>query len=408
MATLALSGGTAAAAAGRLGAVSSSKKVTSASSLSPSATLDISPFTPRLATPRGAAIVPARHSKLSSKTRLAASKFQKISVSDDAEDSSSSPDAVTETETETETAGATTTTTGVNVNAADGEKPKLEILGLANEDGTLKFDDDELPDNLFDAVATAATATEEAISNGSLGNLVELRIPELWDPISGNVMAEAGDQLKVWELTREYTAQLCERMGPDARVKAVFPDAGCSAMLKARWPDAPFVIASSNDRKLYEDGDAVLVFAAPDPPSLEAVQQTTKIANEDGAAVVLVNPRLASGDAGIGLTVRRMREEFLGRMTVVYCIQPLDWCNGNIFKRYPGMWRLYLQDEERPGRFKLVQESYQRLAGDDLDDVVMQQFRPKGEDGEEIEAGPVEKVFRVVADMQRFMRSLSN
>jgi hypothetical protein len=32
----------------------------------------------------------------------------------------------------------------------------------------------------------------------------------------------------------------------------------------------------------------------------------------------------------------------------------------------------------------------------------------KGEDGEEIEAGPVEKVFRVVADMQRFMNSLSN
>jgi hypothetical protein len=35
--------------------------------------------------------------------------------------------------------------------------------------------------------------------------------------VSGNVMAEAGDQLKVWEITREYTAQLCERMGPDAR-----------------------------------------------------------------------------------------------------------------------------------------------------------------------------------------------
>ena len=72
------------------------------------------------------------------------------------------------------------------------------------------------------------------------------------------------------------------------------------------------------------------------------------------------------------------------------------------------VWRPLAEDEARPGRFKLVRESYSRLAGDDLDDVVMQQYRPKGEDGEEVEAGPVEKVFRVVADMQRFMNSLSN
>lgn len=333
------------------------------------------------------------HRVAPSSTRLAASKFQKISVSDDAEGSTPAEEGVESV---------------ADAGVAEGAAPKLEILGVMNDDGTLKYDDDELPDNLFDAVAAAALATDDAIQNGSLGNLVELRIPELWDPISGNVMAEAGDQLKVWEITREYVAQLCTKLGPDARVKAVFPDAGCSAMLKARWPDAPFTIASSNDRMLYEEGDDVLVFAAPDPPSLENVRKTTTIANEAGAAVVLVNPRLASGDAGIGLTVRRMRDQFLGAMTVVYHIEPIEWCNGNIFRKYPGMWRLYLSDETRPGRFKLVQESYKRLAGDDLDEVVYQQFRPKGEDGEEIEAGPVEKVFRVVADMQRFMRSLSN
>ena len=56
------------------------------------------------------------------------------------------------------------------------------------------------------------------------------------------------------------------------------------------------------------------------------------------------------------------------------------------------MWRLYLQDErDRVG--SLVQESAKRLAGDDLDDVVMKELRPKGEDGEEVEAGPVEKIF---------------
>jgi hypothetical protein len=35
---------------------------------------------------------------------------------------------------------------------ADTAPPALQILGLANDDGTQKFDDDELPDNLFDAV----------------------------------------------------------------------------------------------------------------------------------------------------------------------------------------------------------------------------------------------------------------
>ena len=181
---------------------------------------------------------------------------------------------------------------GASGGDASGEAPetpspaKLEILGRVNDEGELARDDDELPDNLFDAVATAAVATEQAISAGSLGNLVELRIPELWDPISGNVMAEAGDQLKVWEITREYVTQLVERVGPDERVKAVFPDAGCAALLKARWPDAPFAFASTNDRVLYEEGDAVLVFAAPDPPSLEAVRKASRVANENGAAVV--------------------------------------------------------------------------------------------------------------------------
>ena len=284
--------------------------------------------------------------------------------------------------------------------------PKLEILGRVNADGELVHDDDELPDNLFDAVGTAAGATFDAIQNGSMGNLVELRIPELWDPISGNVMAEAGDQLKVWEITREYVEQLSEKMGAGETVKAVFPDAGCAALLKARWPEASFSFASTNDRVLWTEGDSVLVFVAPHPPSLEAVRKASKIANENGSAVVLINPRLASGDAGLGLNFRRMREEFLGKMTVVYCIQPLPWCNGNIFKKFPGLWRLYLTDETRPGRFKLVKESASRLAGDDLDDVVMKEFRPKGSDGEEAEAGPLEKIFGVVASLQRFANSL--
>ena len=123
--------------------------------------------------------------------------------------------------------------------------------------------------------------------------------------------------------------------------------------------------------------------------------------------MVLLNPRLASGDAGIGLTVRRMRDDFLGRMTVSYSLRPLPWCNGSVFKSYPGLWRLYLGDDDRPGRFKLVKESPKRPAGDELDDLVSAEFRPVGEDGEAVEASPVEKVAGFMLSMQRFMKSLS-
>jgi|TARA_B100001540_G_scaffold227136_1_gene201320 hypothetical protein len=268
-------------------------------------------------------------------------------------------------------------------------------------------DDDELPDNLFDAVGKAARATNDAIARGTAGSIVELLIPELWDPISGNVMSESGDQLKVWEISREFAQRLSEG---GRRVRAVYPDAGAAAMLRARWGDAAtFDVASVDDRNLVdEDFDGVVVFAAPDPISLEKVQRTTGRANELGCPVVLLNPRLASGDAGVGLNVRRMRERFLGKMTVTYSLRPLPWCNGSLFKAYPGAWKLFLEDPEEPGRFNLVDEYAQRPAGEELDDIVTAALRPKGEDGEAVEKTTAEKVFGFVREMQRFAKSLSN
>ena len=83
---------------------------------------------------------------------------------------------------------------------------------------------------------------------------------------------------------------------------------------------------------------------------------------------MLFRSRLASGDAGVGLNVRRMRERFLGKMTVTYSLRPLPWCNGSLFKAYPGAWKLFLEDPEEPGRFNLVDEYAQRPAGEELDD----------------------------------------
>ena len=181
-------------------------------------------------------------------TRLQASKFEKISSSSSSSERSSSDDE----------------------KQRDDEKDEEENS------------DKELPNDLFDAVNTAASATSQAISAGQLGIIVELLIPELWDPISGNVMANPGDQLKQWEISRQFAQKLLEERPEGLELTVVFPDAGCAALLKNRWGDElKFKIASANDRMLVpDDYEGVLLFAAADPISLDVVVKSTKKANE--------------------------------------------------------------------------------------------------------------------------------
>ena len=94
-------------------------------------------------------------------------------------------------------------------------------------------------------------------------------------------------------------------------------------MLSSQWSDAQFSLSSLNDRQPVQSDDELVVVACPDP---QGVAEVRKIADalmrepseESGASVaglgrplVLFNPRLASGDVGIGLSVRRLRSEFL-------------------------------------------------------------------------------------------------
>ena len=53
----------------------------------------------------------------------------------------------------------------------------------------------------------------------------------------------------------------------------------------------------------------------------------------------MFNPRLASGDVGVGLAIRRMREQFLGRFTTTYSLRPIADV-GSVFRRFPGMWQV--------------------------------------------------------------------
>lgn len=46
-----------------------------------------------------------------------------------------------------------------------------------------------------------------------------------------------------------------------------------------------------------------------------------------------------SGDVGLGLNVRRMRNEFLSLFTVTYSLRPLGE-SGSVFRRYPDQWKV--------------------------------------------------------------------
>jgi hypothetical protein len=49
---------------------------------------------------------------------------------------------------------------------------------------------------------------------------VEILLPELWDPLSGPVYAEEGDQQRFWKLTRRFLDNLAASM-PGKRIRAV-------------------------------------------------------------------------------------------------------------------------------------------------------------------------------------------
>jgi hypothetical protein len=66
---------------------------------------------------------------------------------------------------------------------------------------------------------------------------------------------------------------------------------------------------------------------------------------------------------GIGLNVRRMRDQFLGSFTTTYSLRPVGDDFGTVFRQYPDQWKVFLADAGLPGRFKLVAERADRPAG---------------------------------------------
>lgn len=206
---------------------------------------------------------------------------------------------------------------------------------------------------------------------------------------------------------------------------ALYPDAGVAAMLRNQWPDAGFEIAGVGDpraRAACSPGDGaaeVVILAAPDPPALKAASAAASSAAAAGIPLVMFNPRLVSGDVGIGLNVRRLREDFLGSFTVTYALRPVGDV-GTVFRRYPAPWQVFYADPASPGRYLLVAERSSPPAGEALDRIFDEAASGGGgggggggEDGEGGEGGGggggglLSSIGSTIRSLQRFARQLS-
>mmetsp|Transcript_10019 Transcript_10019/g.20334 ORF Transcript_10019/g.20334 Transcript_10019/m.20334 type:complete len:223 (-) Transcript_10019:41-709(-) len=221
------------------------------------------------------------------------------------------------------------------------------------------------------------------------------------------MMANEGDQMKYWDMTRAY----CQRMNSltEKRVRVVYPDAGVAAMLAQQWGGTgDFQFSSLNDRRPIEEDDDLIVIACPDPQGVEAVISIARKAEESMIPVILFNPRLASGDVGIGLAIRRLRRDFLSTFQIIYALRPFE--GGAVFKQYPDLWKVFVADPENVGRFKLINESINRPGGEQLADII-EVYLDGPKSGEDIAKGamanPLDEIAKFIRELQKFAKQLS-
>lgn len=254
-----------------------------------------------------------------------------------------------------------------------------------------------MPESLEDALKQASGAAANYVNSGGTRCAVELLLPEISD------LAEEGAQQRLWDCARFFLEWFREYIG-NQNIKAIFPDAGVAALLKHQWQDAPFAIASLSDRKPVGEDDEVVVLISPDYQYAGLVERlANSLVSEDAVIrpLLLWNPRLSSGDVGIGYNVRRMREFFLTSFIPVYYLRPLTM--GAIYRCYPEPWLLFKDDPSRPGHYLLVKQQGARPDADDIESLFMASTEEGGGDG----PSALDKAFGALSSLQRFMRALS-
>ncbi|KAL2994044.1 hypothetical protein AAZX31_10G144900 [Glycine max] len=270
-------------------------------------------------------------------------------------------------------------------------------------------DDSCLPSDLEGAVRQSSEAAATFVSSGGMRAIVELLIPQL------QFLDDEGAQGELWELSRIFLDTLIEKTksqvsGMYSRsykllaqeiVKAIFPDAGAAALLKYRWKDALFRFASLSDRKPVESDDEIVVMIVPDYQMLEYVERiASNLTNvPEPTPLIMWNPRLISEDVGVGFNVRKLRRFFLSTFTTVYFMRPMPF--GAIFRCYPGLWKVFSDDKERPDRYLLAKEFESRPDADDIE-LLFADEDQKSEQGQ----GLLDKAAGIFSSISRMMKSI--
>ncbi|XP_010263837.1 PREDICTED: uncharacterized protein LOC104602002 [Nelumbo nucifera] len=255
-------------------------------------------------------------------------------------------------------------------------------------------DDSCLPSDLEGAVRQSSQASAIFVSSGGMRAIVELLIPQL------QFLDDEGAQAELWELSRIFLDTLIEETGCQ-KVKAIFPDAGAAALLKYRWKDAAFGFSSLSDRKPVENEDELVVMLVPDYQMLEYVERIASTLSDDPPRpLIMWNPRLVSEDVGVGFNVRKLRRYFLSTFTVVYSMRPLP--SGAVFRCYPGLWKVFYDDKDRPNRYLLAKEQISRPDAEELE-IIFGDVDDKSEKGPSLLA----KASSIFTSLNRFMKAIS-
>ncbi|KAL3655858.1 hypothetical protein CASFOL_000254 [Castilleja foliolosa] len=253
-------------------------------------------------------------------------------------------------------------------------------------------DDSCLPSDLEGAVCQSGQATAEFVSSGGMRAIVELLIPQL------RFLDDEGAQAELWELSKIFLDTLIEETG-GLRVKAIFPDAGAAALLKYQWKDAAFGFSSLGDRKPVTSEDEIVVMVVPDYQMLGYVEKiASELSDDPPRPLIMWNPRLISEDVGVGINVRRLRRDFLSTYTIVYSMKPLP--SGAVFRCYPGLWKVFYDDKERPNRYLLAKELIRRPDTEELEIIFGEQDSPE-------KKSLLDQAIGVFSSFNRFMKVIS-
>lgn len=273
------------------------------------------------------------------------------------------------------------------------------VSSVRTQEQTVEQEDEEeddscLPSDLEGAVRQSGQAGALFVSSGGMRAIVELLIPQL------QFLDDEGAQAELWELSRIFLDTLMEETGCQ-KVKAIFPDAGAAALLKYRWKDAAFGFASLGDRKPVESQDEIVVMVVPDYQMLERVERiASELSGDPPRPLIMWNPRLISEDVGVGFNVRKLRRYFLSSFSTVYSMRPL--AAGAVFRCYPGLWKVFYDDKDRPGRYLLAKELVSRPDAEELE-IIFGDVEEKSKQGPSL----FSQAAGIFSSLNRFVKAIS-